>query len=135
VVSHLDNFAHSIGQRTVLNYAIVYNEAVRSDIYGYILLTIEFYAHVHSCALDRFVLPKTIDNHERTIMPKRCDSLIQLEIIVSVIFTEMCVRVIENRPAVFIEIQIYMIVRIIPSSDRVSRCLMCNGRIDLYLQT
>jgi len=60
-----------------------------------------------------FVLPRAIDNHERTIMPKRRDSLIRLEIIVSVIiFIETCVRVIENRPSVFIEIQIHIIVRI-----------------------
>jgi len=97
VVSHLDNFAHNVGQRIVLNHAIMYNEAVCGGIHGYILLTIEFY--VHSCTLDLFVLPKAIDNHERTITPKRCDSLIRLEIIVSVIvFTETCVRVVKNRP-------------------------------------
>jgi len=61
---HLGNFAHNIGQRIVPN-AIVYNEAVCDGIHGYILFMIEFYAHIHSCALDRFVLPRAIDNHER----------------------------------------------------------------------
>jgi len=108
-VSHLGNFAHNVGQRIVLNHAIVYNETVRGGIYKYILLTIEFYAYVHSYTLDRFVLSREI-NHERTIMSKRRDSLIRLEIIV-IIFTETCVRVVKNRPSVFIEIQIHIIVR------------------------
>jgi len=77
VVSHLGNFAHNVDQRIVPNHAIVYNEAVCGGIHGYVFLTIEFCAHVHSCALDRFVLPRAIDNHERTIMPKRRDSLIR----------------------------------------------------------
>jgi len=69
-------------------------------------------------------------------MPKRRDSLIQLEIIISVIiFTETCVHVVENRPYVFIEIQIYIIVRITFRVQIELRCLICNGRIDLYLQT
>jgi len=110
---HFSNFAHNVGQRIVLNHAIVYNETLRGGIHGYILLTIEFYAHVHSCALDRFVLSKAIDNHERTILSKIRDSLIRFEIIVSIIvFIETCVRVVENRPSVLIEIQIYIIVRI-----------------------
>jgi len=58
--SHLDNFAHNIGQRIVLNHAIAYNEAVRDSIHGYILFTIEFYAHVHSCALDSFCQEQSI---------------------------------------------------------------------------
>jgi len=66
---HLGNFAHNISQRIVLNYAIMYNETVRGGIY--ILLTIEFYAHVHSCAIDRFVFLTAIDNYKRIIMPKR----------------------------------------------------------------
>jgi len=100
-----------------------------------ILLTIEFYAHVHS---SRFVLPRAIDNDERTIKPKRRDSLIQLKIIVSIIiFTDTCVCVVENRPSVFIEIHpdSYHHTNNIPSSDRTSRCLICNGRIDLILRT
>jgi len=52
MVSHLSNFAHNVGQRIVLNYAIVYNEAVCGGIYEFILLTIEFYMRVYSCALD-----------------------------------------------------------------------------------
>jgi len=43
MVSHLGNFAHNVGQRIVLNYAIVHNEAVCGGIHGYIRLTIEFY--------------------------------------------------------------------------------------------
>jgi len=108
-VSHLSNFAHNIGQRIVLNHAIVYKEAVRGDIHEYILLTIEFYAHVHSYALDQFVLPRTIDNHERTIILKRRDSARDNRISV-IIFTETCVRVVENRSSIFIKIQIHIIV-------------------------
>jgi len=78
-VAHLGNF----GQRIVLNHAIMY-KAVRGGIHGYIHLTLEFYAHVHNCALDRFVLPRAIDNNERTIIPKRRDRLIRFEIIISV---------------------------------------------------
>jgi len=64
----------------------VYNEAVRGGIHGYILLIIlEFYAPIHSCALDRFVLPRAIDNHERIILSKIRDSLIRFEIIISII--------------------------------------------------
>jgi len=55
----------NVGQRIVLNHAIVYNKAV---VFISILLTLEFYAH--SRTFDRFVLPRAIDNHERTIMPK-----------------------------------------------------------------
>jgi len=70
VVSHFGNFAHNIGQRIVLNHAIVYNEAVRGGIHGYIFLTIEFYAHIHSYALDRFVLPRAIDNYNGPLCRK-----------------------------------------------------------------
>jgi len=51
--SHLGNFAHNIGQRVVLNHTIVYNETVRGGIHGYILLIIEFYAHVHMASRSR----------------------------------------------------------------------------------
>jgi len=110
--SHLGNFAHNIGQRIVLNHAIVYNDSTR------------WYSWVHSphnlilrarpqLRSDRFVLLKAIDNYEWTIMLKRRDSLIRLEIIVSaIIFTETCVRIVENRLSVFIEIQNHIIVRI-----------------------
>jgi len=74
VVSHLGNFAHNIGQRIVLNHANVYNEALRGGIHGYILLTIEFYVHIHNCAFDRFILPRAINNHEWTILSKIRDS-------------------------------------------------------------
>jgi len=138
VVSHSGNFAHNIGQRIILNHANVYNEALRGGIHGYILLTIEIYVYIHNCALDRFVLPRAINNHERIILSKIRDSLIRFEITVSVIvFTETCVRIVENRPSIFIEIQIHVIVRItffrvqinLQSSDKSSRCLICNGRI------
>jgi len=38
--SHLGNFAHNVGQRIVLNHAIMYNKTVRGGIHRYILLTI-----------------------------------------------------------------------------------------------
>jgi len=33
MMSHLGNFVYNVGQRIVLNHAIVYNEAVHSDIH------------------------------------------------------------------------------------------------------
>jgi len=65
------------------------------------------------------VLPRVIDNHERIILSKIRDSLIRLEIIVSmIVFPETCVRVVENRPSVFIEIQIHIIIWIWHSEFR-----------------
>jgi len=53
-----------------------------------------------------------------------------------IIFTETYVHVVENRPSVFIEIQMHIIYTDnIPSLNRASRCLICNCRIDLYLRT
>jgi len=48
----LGNFAHNVGQRIILNHAIVYDETIRSDIHRHILLTLKFQPHIHSCALD-----------------------------------------------------------------------------------
>jgi len=99
VVSHLDNFAHNVGQRIVRNHAIVYNDAVCGDIHGvhspYTFSLNSMRTSTVAFSMD-FVL-RAIDNHERTIMTKRLDNLIRLEIIISVIvFTETCVHVVEN---------------------------------------
>ena len=64
---HSDYFAHNVGQRIVLYHAIVYDETVRRGIRWYILLTLEFYSNIHGCALDRFVLSRAIDDHERAV--------------------------------------------------------------------
>jgi len=93
----------------------------------FILLTIEFYAHVHSCALDfRFVSPRAIDNHERIIIPKRRDSLIRDNRIrnnfyrnVRTYRRELTIRFYQNPDS-------YHRMDNIPSSDRASRCLICN---------
>jgi len=134
VVSHLGNFAHNVDQRIVLNHAIVYNETVRGGNHGYIFLTAEFYAH--SCVLDQFVLPRAIDNHERTIIPKRHDSLIRLEIIVSVIiFTDVHTYRSESNICFYRNPDSNHRTNNIPSLDRASRCLICNRQIGLYLRT
>jgi len=77
---------------------------LRGGIHGYILLTIDsMRTSTVALLIDSFYREQSIN--EWTIMPKRRDSLIRLEIIVSVIiFTETCVHVVENRSSVFIEI-------------------------------
>jgi len=74
-MSHLGNFAHNVGQRIVLNHAIVYNEAVRGGIHGYILLPI-LWARPQ---LRSWSIRFAESNHERTIFSKIRDSLIFLQ--------------------------------------------------------
>jgi len=87
-----------------LNLLTCYFWIVNSDLFGKIIHTDYFLSmdstRTNVCDLVLFFL------HVR-------DSLIRLEIIISImIFTETCIRVVQNRSSVFIEIQIHIIVRI-----------------------
>ena len=59
------NLAHYVEQRTVLDYTIVYDEAISGSIGGHILFAVKFYAYIHSDALDGFVLSRAINDRKR----------------------------------------------------------------------
>lgn len=49
---HLGDFAHNVGQRVVLDYAIIYDKIIRDDVHRHVLLGLKFQSHVHNCVLD-----------------------------------------------------------------------------------
>jgi len=54
--NNLGDFAHNVGQRIILNHAIVYDETVRSGVHRHILLALKFQSHIHMRSwLIRFV--------------------------------------------------------------------------------
>lgn len=63
----LKHFAHHIGQRVVLNHAIVYDKTVRGSVRWYVHPTFEFNSHVYGCILDGFVLSRAVNDHEWTV--------------------------------------------------------------------
>ena len=64
----LYNFANNISQWIVLYHPIMNNKTISCGVQWNIFLT--FYTNIHSSALYRFVLARTIDHYEWTVYNK-----------------------------------------------------------------